>query len=110
MTKFLFTTLPTNDLGLLTRSLPIARELAARGHGISFCSPASAPDRLIAKAGFENRIPKHPLYDFIARGQSIRGFVRFIMSGQWRELSDRLFNFLREFIMALPIKSTPDTL
>jgi len=29
MTKFLFTTLPTNDLGLLTRSLPIARELAA---------------------------------------------------------------------------------
>jgi UDP:flavonoid glycosyltransferase YjiC (YdhE family) len=109
MTKFLFTTLPTNDLGLLTRSLPIARELAAHGHRISFCSPASAPRRLIAEAGFENRIPKHPLYDFISRGQSIRKFVRFIASGQWRESSDSLFHFFSELIQALPIKSTPNT-
>jgi UDP:flavonoid glycosyltransferase YjiC (YdhE family) len=34
MTTFLFTILPTIDLGLLTRSLPIARELAAQGHTI----------------------------------------------------------------------------
>jgi hypothetical protein len=34
MTTFLFTTLPTNDLGLLTRSLPIASELAKQGHTI----------------------------------------------------------------------------
>jgi len=40
MTKFLFTTLPTNDLGLLTRSLPVADELARRGHEIAFCSPS----------------------------------------------------------------------
>jgi hypothetical protein len=32
MTTFLFTTLSTNDLGLLTRSLPIARELREQGH------------------------------------------------------------------------------
>ena len=37
MTTFLFTTLPTNDLGLLTWSLPIATELAARGRTILFC-------------------------------------------------------------------------
>ena len=109
MTKFLFTTLPTNDLGLLTRSLPIAHELAARGHEICFCSPASAPRRLIAEAGFENRIPRHPLYDFMMRGQSIRGFVRFIASGQWRDSSDSLFHFFGELIQALPIKSTPET-
>jgi len=42
MTTFLFTTLPTNDLGLLTRSLPIARELREQGHTIVFCSPAKA--------------------------------------------------------------------
>src|SRR6266702_4404685 len=54
MTTFLFTTLPTNDLGLLTRSLPIASELAEQGHTILFCSPANAPSRLIAEAGFGN--------------------------------------------------------
>ena len=62
MTKFLFTTLPTNDLGLLTRSLPIARELATHEHIVFFCSPAKAPSRLIAEAGFENLLPRHPIY------------------------------------------------
>src|SRR5690606_36052244 len=59
MSRFLFTTLPTNDLGLLTRSLPIAAALASRGHSVTFCSPARAPSRLIADAGFQNRIPNH---------------------------------------------------
>jgi UDP:flavonoid glycosyltransferase YjiC (YdhE family) len=110
MTKFLFTTLPTNDLGLLTRSLPIARELAANGHIVSFCSPAPAPSQLIAEAGFENLIPRHPLYDFVARGQSLGGLMRFIVSGQWRERYASIFNFLGKLMLALPIKSTPDTL
>jgi UDP:flavonoid glycosyltransferase YjiC (YdhE family) len=62
MTRFLFATLPSNDLGLLAQSLPIARELAERGHEITFCHPAKAPGRLIADAGFRNRIPNRPLY------------------------------------------------
>jgi len=33
--KFLFTTLATNDLGLLTRSLPIAGGLREGGHRVS---------------------------------------------------------------------------
>jgi UDP:flavonoid glycosyltransferase YjiC (YdhE family) len=110
MTKFLFTTLPTNDLGLLTRSLPIARELAGHGHDITFCSPAPAPSRLIGEAGFENRLPKHPLYEFVARGQSLRNFISFIASNQRKERYGGLFHFLRELILALPSKSTPDTL
>jgi len=60
MTTFLFTTLPTDDLGLLTRSLPIARELKGSGHTVRFCSPARAPSRLLADAGFENVLPGHP--------------------------------------------------
>ena len=110
MTKFLFTTLPTNDLGLLTRSLPIARVLATNGHEILFCSPASAPSRLIAEAGFENRIPKHPIYELVARGQSLRGLISFIASNQWKERYRNIFDFLRKLILALTIKSTPDTL
>ncbi len=110
MTKFLFTTLPTNDLGLLTRSLPIARELAAHGHTIFFCSPAKAPSRLIAEAGFENLLPLHPLYDLVAAGQSLRGLVGFITSGQWKQRYGNLFSFLGRLILALPIKSAPNTL
>ncbi len=109
MTKFLFTTLPTNDLGLLTRSLPIATELAAHGHTVLFCSPAKAPSRLIADAGFANLLPKHPLYDLIAVDQSLQGLVTFIRSGQWQRYGN-LFHFPRKLIPALPIKSVPKTL
>jgi len=110
MTTFLFTTLPTNDLGLLTRSLPIARELAEQGHTILFCSPAKAPSRLIAEAGFDNLLPRHPIYDLMAGDQSLQGLVRFITSGQWRQRYVNLFHFLYQLIPALPIKSAPNTL
>ncbi len=110
MTTFLFTTLPTNDLGLLTRSLPIARELAEQGHTILFCSPAKAPSRLIAEAGFDNLLPRHPIYDLMAGDQSLQGLVRFITSGHWRQRYDNLFRFLGQLITALPIKSAPNTL
>ncbi len=109
MTKFLFTTLPTNDLGLLTRSLPIACELAAHGHTIFFCSPAKAPSRLIAEAGFENLLPKHPLYDLVATDQSPKGLVSFIASGKYRQRYSSLFSFLSKLIPALPAKSAPNT-
>ena len=109
MIKFLFTTLPTNDLGLLTRSLPIARELSVRGHTIFFCSPAKAPSKLIAEAGFENFLPNHPLYDLVATDQSSRGLVKFIASGKYKQRYGNLFNFLSKLIPALPTKSAPDT-
>lgn len=63
MSRFLFTTLPSNDLGLLTRSLPIARELRTLGHDVVFCSPGAAPRRVVADAGFDSRIPDEPLYN-----------------------------------------------
>jgi len=110
MTTFLFTTLPTNDLGLLTRSLPIACELAEQGHRILFCSPAKAPSRLIAEAGFDNLIPRHPIYDLMRGDQSLQGLVRFITSGQWRQRYDNLFRFFSQLIPALPVKSAPNTL
>jgi len=45
--RFLFTSLPTDDLGLLTRSLPIAKALSDRGHSIVFSNPARAPGKLL---------------------------------------------------------------
>jgi UDP:flavonoid glycosyltransferase YjiC (YdhE family) len=60
--KFLFTTQVSNDLGLLTRSLPIACELKQRGHQVAFCNPAAAPTKLITEAGLANLCPRHPTY------------------------------------------------
>src|SRR5215510_3101271 len=110
MTTFLFTTLPTNDLGLLTRSLPIARELTANRHTIVFCSPAPSPNRLILEAGFENVIPRHPLYDFVSRGQSVGGLMRFIASGQCRERYGGILRFLRKLVPAVPLRTAPETM
>ncbi len=57
MPRFLFTSLFSNDLGLVTRTVPIASELASLGHEIAFCSPAQTPARLIEEAGFHNLQP-----------------------------------------------------
>jgi hypothetical protein len=62
MSRFLFTTLPTNDFGLLTRSLPIAYELKNHGHEIAFCHPARGPQILIAEAGFVNLKSNNPMH------------------------------------------------
>jgi UDP:flavonoid glycosyltransferase YjiC (YdhE family) len=109
MTNFLFTTLPTNDLGLLTRSLPIARELAARGHRIAFCSPAPAPGRLVAEAGFENVRARHPLYELMATRPDVWGLFAYLRSGSWRDRHESLFRVLREIAVALPVRRAPPT-
>jgi UDP:flavonoid glycosyltransferase YjiC (YdhE family) len=107
VTRYLFTTLPTDDLGLLARSLPIAQALTKSGHSICFCSPARAPSRLIADAGFENVLPRHPLFDLLATDPSLRGLVSLLTSGRWKQRHRSLFRFLRELIPALPLKSAP---
>ncbi|MES2220252.1 MAG: nucleotide disphospho-sugar-binding domain-containing protein [Acidobacteriota bacterium] len=62
MSKFLFTMLPANDLGLPTRLLPIARLLEDRGHQVALFNPAPAPAKLIADAGFVNLpMPSRPM-------------------------------------------------
>ncbi len=89
MARFLFTTLPSNDLGLLTRSLPIARELGKHGHRIAFCNPGHAPQQMITEAGFENLLPDSPLYYLIAGDVSPRNIFRFLSQKK------RLFNLAR---------------
>jgi hypothetical protein len=51
MARFLFAMLPANDLGLLTRLLPIAPLLADRGHGVAVFNPFPAPAKLIEETG-----------------------------------------------------------
>ncbi len=54
MGRFLFTTIFMNDLGVPSRSLPIALELKRRGHEMAFCNPLPAPSKLLEKAGVRN--------------------------------------------------------
>jgi UDP:flavonoid glycosyltransferase YjiC (YdhE family) len=100
--KFLFTTLPSNDLGLLTRSLPIANELAQRGHKIAFCSPAEAPAKLIAAAGFDNLLPGHPLYHLMTAQPRPQSLYKLIKSEQFKRDFGNIFNFLSKLIRTIP--------
>jgi hypothetical protein len=52
--RVLCSSIPSNDLGLPSRLLPVALELRRRGHEVAFSNPASAPAKLISGAGFEN--------------------------------------------------------
>lgn len=62
MTKFLFTMMPANDLGLPSRLVPVARALADRGHEVALFNPSPAPAKLIAAAGLRNLpMPSRPM-------------------------------------------------
>jgi UDP:flavonoid glycosyltransferase YjiC (YdhE family) len=58
MSRFLFTNLWSDDLGLPTRTVPIAVELAKKGHKVCFCNPAASPSAIIKEAGLENIPPE----------------------------------------------------
>ncbi len=54
MTKILLSMIVSNDLGPVSRLLPIAKELSKRGHDLAFCNREKAPSLVIKKAGFKN--------------------------------------------------------
>jgi UDP:flavonoid glycosyltransferase YjiC (YdhE family) len=109
MSRFLFTTLPTNDLGLLTRSLPIARELSNHGHEIIFSSPAKSPDVLIKDAGFKNLIPKQPFYHFHSKDLSPAGLIRLLRSKTIKNEFGSSYNFIFESLKSIPLRFAPST-
>ena len=109
MARFLFTTLPSNDLGLLTRSLPIARELSEHGHEIAFSSPGKAPSKLISEAGFKNLTPPHPLYYISTSDLNFKGLLRLIKHNPMKSKNVNIFNFLFQLFKAIPFKFAPST-
>ncbi|MBI5370891.1 MAG: hypothetical protein HZA79_02565 [Sphingobacteriales bacterium] len=105
--KFLFTTLPTNDLGLITRALPVAAELSSRGHEVIFSNPASAPSKLIAEAGFKNEWPIHPLYRLAFQGANFRNFFRMVRTEQFRKEYGSLPHFIWKLARSIPFRFAP---
>lgn len=104
--KILFTTQASNDLGLLTRSLPIASELKKRGHEVAFCNPAKTPRLVIAEAGFDNLIPRHPAYYLndllLANKPDLRALMQFIFSKQVKRDFGGIFGFLHQLAQTRP--------
>ncbi len=104
--KFLFTTQASNDLGLLTRSLPSAHELKQHGHEVAFCNPAITPRKLIAEAGFENLLPRHPTYYvndlFMSSQFDPRRLLRLLTSKQLKQNFGGLARFLQRLMGANP--------
>ncbi len=77
---FLFFTLPSNDLGLLAQSLPIARALRDRGHDVEFCTPARAADDAVVRAGFRNHVPRWAPYRMLSGDMRGGDVVRMLAS------------------------------
>jgi MGT family glycosyltransferase len=102
--KFLFTTLISNDLGLLTRSLPIARGLRDRGHQVIFCNPAKAPRKLIADAGFDNIPPKWPLFYIMSGDTGLASLWRLFRSKHLK----RDLGILKSFIKIMMHSSSAE--
>ena len=104
--KILFTTQASNDLGLLTRSLPIASELKKRGHEVAFCNPAKTPRMVIADAGFDNLIPRHPAYYLnhllLANKPDLRALMQFIFSKQVKRDFGGTLSFLYQLARTRP--------
>lgn len=104
--KFLFTMQPSNDLGLLTRTLPIAAELKKRGHTVAFCNPAKTPRLIIDDAGFDNLIPRHPTYYLnhllLTSNPDLREIAHFITSKQVMSEFGGLSGFVRQLIQSRP--------
>lgn len=98
MSRYLFTILPSNDLGLLTRSLPIARELRNRGHEVAFCHPAAAPRKLISDAGFENRLPSRPFYRIAGGHFTVGNIARLLCSRYLIRDTQLVIRLMRHFM------------
>ncbi|MHA2249269.1 MAG: nucleotide disphospho-sugar-binding domain-containing protein [Candidatus Kariarchaeaceae archaeon] len=95
MKKCLFSTLPSNDFGLLTRALPIAKELEKLGHQVIFCNPAKSPGLLIKEAGFDNRIPEEPFFRLITSGSSFKNLSKLLFTKNVFRNMRNIFKFLR---------------
>jgi UDP:flavonoid glycosyltransferase YjiC (YdhE family) len=110
MKRFLFTVLPSDDLGLMMRTLPIAGELVKRGHKVAFCTPAATPSRLIEEAGIENLFPRHPLFYLKMTGTpDLKGLYRITRSGQVKRDFGGLLHFLKKYLQTLPTRFPPGT-
>jgi len=71
---------PTNDLGLLTQALPVARELRDRGHDITFCCPAKAPAKIVSEYGFKNIRPDWPIYLIVSGENRLTNYLKILGS------------------------------
>ncbi len=72
MSRFLFTLLPSNDLGVITRALPVAKLLRSKGHSIVFSVCSKVPSKLLDEENFVNIPIKTPIDNFFFEIKNIK--------------------------------------
>ena len=100
--RILFTMTPSNDLGLVSRLLPVAEDLAGRGHRVLFSVAGSSPKKLISGQGFECVLPRHPYYHILTDDLSLSGIIRTLRSEETKRAFGSVFGFAGAFIRSFP--------
>jgi len=111
MSKFLFTLLPSNDLGVVTRALPIATSLRSNGHKIVFSVHSKVPSKLISEERFVNIPLRTYLDNLTIKIRKNGGLVKFIRYTGLRESYSVIRKCIINNFKLLPkkfITSTPD--
>jgi len=109
MSKFLFTTLQSNDLGLVTRALPIAKELLKQGHDIYFVNNNQAPIEMITNAGFDNILFSYILNEFYRKESGLGGTIKYFKSIFFRLKYGNIFRFFYKILAVIPTRFNSST-
>ena len=100
----------SEDLGLLTRTLPVAKELEKRGHRVAFCNPAHIASKGIGETGMENLPLNHPLMYLGSFGwPNATKFLQLVRSGRMKKEFGGTGNFMKQYGRALPNNFAPST-
>ena len=78
MNKFLFTLLPSNDLGVVTRALPVAIALRNKGYDVIFSVHSPVPSKLVKEEGFKNILIKTHFDNLMFKVRKFGGVTNFI--------------------------------
>ena len=78
MNKFLFTLLPSNDLGVVTRALPVAIALRNKGYDVVFSVHSHVPSKLVKEEGFKNILIKTHFDNLMFKVKKFGGVTNFI--------------------------------
>ena len=111
MSKFLFTLLPSNDLGVVTRALPVAIALRNKGHEIIFSVHRQVPSKLVKEEGFKNILIRTEFDNLIIKIRKNGGLSNFIKKYGFLSCLKTLNQYIMNVLKILPkslVLSTPD--
>ncbi len=103
MSRILITLLPSNDLGLITRALPVAQALRNVGHTVYFTVCSKVPSKLVKKENFQNIPIRTPLDNLFFKIKTEGGIKELLKKKKYKKLFKIFFQNITMLIKSLPI-------